>query len=98
MIPSWPETDEHFTRRVQEESVRTSINTDHAVGPFLSHFNGTGSFATTEVDHNFPYNPGKEVRPHPNGELRLSFVRAPATATGGPEEVYVSNQWGHAIQ
>ncbi len=46
------------------ENVLKDINTDHALGPFSSHFNGTSSFATAEVDDNFPYDFGEEVSPH----------------------------------
>ena len=46
------------------ENVLTDINTDHPLGPSSSHLYGFSSFATTEVDDNFPCNLGEEFVPH----------------------------------
>jgi len=62
------------------ESILTDINTDHPLGPSSSDLYGLGSFATAEVNNNFPCNLGEEFIPHKDRELRLAFVGAPATA------------------
>ncbi len=46
------------------ENVLTDINTDHSLGPSSSHLYGISSFATAEVDDNFPCNLGEEFIPH----------------------------------
>src|ERR1022692_4157562 len=45
------------------ENLLTDINTDHPIGPSSSHRYGISSFATTEVDDNFPCNLGEEFIP-----------------------------------
>jgi hypothetical protein len=65
------------------KNIVADIDADHAPGASFSHLDGIGPFAATEVDDNFPRNPGQEVIPQQNLKLRLVLVSAPATAIRG---------------
>ncbi|MFZ0307132.1 MAG: hypothetical protein WAL89_03080 [Candidatus Sulfotelmatobacter sp.] len=46
------------------ENLLPDIDADHPLGSSSSHLYGIRSFATAEVDDNFPGNPGEEFVPH----------------------------------